>query len=309
MCGYCAEEIALDILSNEVRGNLQMKNLSTNLHRYYFLRESPDFVSALDRLRRSLALKRVPFYSEIPHKIVLCRGLEVLLKGGFDSAPYQRLLKMSLYRDAISTLCSGEMREAFESATQGLTCGHLGMLYDAETYFWEGRVKKLQTLSTAIPSCLDLLRHYISWWLDGNGLQMVDEYSVTNEEYFRFALLFRAIFFSTLLVGRISAGRKIMSAIACKCPAGTPVIDGDDVWLQRIATHKLYSIEGFDAFIEHLSKFRYGHFFYIDQVCGFSVEQKQALLTEVRSLLDAERSYDLILMSEWLGNDVGENLF
>lgn len=305
MCGYCTEGIALDLLSSDVRGNLQMKDLGNNLSRYFYLRETPDFIIGLGSLRRSLAHKRLLFFEEVPHSVVLYRGLEILLEHGFSSPAYQGLLKHSLYRDAITAICSNEQRKSFETATVGLKIEHLGLLYDAETYLWGERSKQLRTLANVLPSCRNLLKHYISWWLDGLELQK-DDYCVTDKEDSGFSFLFRAFYFSILVVGSCSAGKKILQAIIQRNPSGTPGPGGEDLWLQRLAALKLFNLEGFDAFCKHLTSIRATHYYFLDSVNGFSFEQKRMLLDEVRRHPITETSDDFISLSRWLSKELGE---
>lgn len=307
MCGYCTEKIAIEILTSDVRGNLQMTDLGSNLYRYFFLRETPDFISGLESLKRSLAHKRLPFFSEVPHRVLLYRGMGILLEQGFESPAYQKLLKQSLYREAIVTLCSDKNRKAFESATEGFNIEHLGMLYDAETYFWGDRCKQLRTLTHILPSCRNMLKHYVSWWLNGRGLNKVDEYSLASEEKARFLLLFRAVYFSVLMVGSCSAGKKMLAAVIEKEPVGTPAIDGEDLWLQRIAALKLYNLEGFEAFLKRLTTIRATIFYCLDIARNFSLEKKQLLLDEVRRHSETDTTDNFISLSRWLGGESGFN--
>jgi hypothetical protein len=306
MCGYCSDDKALDILESDVREELKVNDLGSSLYRYFYLRETPAFTSSLDKLRRDLARKQLPFFSEVPHRVLLCRGLEILMGHGFHSQEYQILLKKPLYRDAIVSLCSRDMRKAFEDATEGLGIEALGTLYDAETYFWGDRSRQLCTLATILPACRNLLKHYISWWLDGNGLHK-DEYCASTVDDARLSLLFRTIYFSILVVGSCSAGKKMMQAIIEKEPATTPSPDGDVVWLQRVAALKLYDLEGFETFRRRLPAFRHGHYFHVYQHRGFSDDQKQMLLDDVVNLMDADRTDSRILMSMWLRKDLGLN--
>lgn len=318
MCGYCTERSALEILGDDVRGNLQMKAVGYNLGRYFHLRETPDFIMALERIRRSLAQRRLTFFSEVPPAVLLYRGLEILLTQGFESPAYQQILKKPLYRDAIIAVCSGEDRKKFESATEGLEMEHLGLLYDAETYFWGDRSKQLRTLSKVLPSCRSLLKHYISWWLTGQELQkndlsaMMEETGImdpindiTEEEHSRFNLLGRALYFSILTVGSCSAGKKMLLAVAQRLPAGVPYFDGEDLWLQRIAAVKLYDMEGFESFCRHITSIRATCYLYIDLIRGFSIEQKQVLLEEVRRNPDADNTDNFVFMSRWLSKELG----
>ena len=304
MCGYCTEQTALDILKRDMTGALQMKELGSDVSRFFYLRESPDFLLALDRLKRSLAQKRLSFSPGIPHQVLLYRGLEILLQQGYSSPAYQRLLKHPLYRDTVATLCNNEQRNDFVSATAGLNDDYLGVLYEPETYFWGERSKELRTLANVLPSCRNMLKHYISWWLDGKNLKKVDESCLAKEEYSRFSMLFRAVYFSVLMVGSCSAGKKMVGAIVEKEPAATPSVVGDDLWLQRVAALKLYDLAGFDAFSKHLTTTRATNFYFIDIVRGFSLKQKQLLLDEVRRHAETDTSDNYVSLSRWLIDEV-----
>lgn len=304
MCGYCTEPIALDILKRDLSGTLQMKELGADVSRYFYLREAPEFLPALNRLKRSLAQKRQPFSPSIPHQVLLYRGLEILLQHGYASPEYQRLLKQSLYRDAVAALCNNDQRNEFESATAGLKVEYLGVLYEPETYFWGERSKELRTLANVLPSCRNMLKHYISWWLEGKSLKKVDEYVLAEGEYSRFSLLFRAVYFSFLMVGSCSAGKKMVGAILEKTPASTPWFDGDDLWLQRVAALKLYDLAGFDAFLKYLTTTRATNFYFIYIVRGFSLIQKQLLLDEVRRYPESDTTDDYISLLRWLSKEL-----
>jgi len=302
MCGYCTEEIALTVLKGEVSGTLQMKELESNLHRYFYLREAPDFLPVLDRLKRSLAHKRLPFFPEIPQHVLLCRGLEILLQHGYSSPVYQRLLKQNLYRETVAALCNKEQRDDFESTTVGFNVDYLGVLYEPETFFWGERSKDLRTLATVLPACRNMLKHYVSWWLDGNDLKIEDKCGVADEEQKRFSLLFRTFYFSILMVGSCSAGKKMLGAIVEKSPAATPLFEGDDLWLQRVATLKLYELEGFDTFLKHLTTTRATNYYFLDVVRDFTFEQKQILLDEARHYPETETTDNIVSLIMWLNS-------
>jgi len=293
MCGTCVEHYALEILLKDVRGNLQMESLWGQPCHYFYLREASNFITAMDRTKRSFARKKQPFFEEVPHGVVLYRGLEMLLEQGFDSPEYQKLLKITLYRDAIAALCADGTRKAFDSSTEGLNIEPLGMLYDSETYFSGERSNLLRTHPQMFSLCKNLLEHYISWWLEGeeqneNDLQaMMEEtgildtlYKVTVEDRSRFYLLCRAIYFSILAFGCCSDGNKMLLAVAQGQLKGAPSMLGEDLWLQRVATLKLYDLEGFDTFLKYLTTIRPTNYCFLDIVRSFSVEQKKKLLNE-----------------------------
>lgn len=317
MCGYCIEQIALNIIFDDVRGNLKIKSVSFNPARYFYLRETKDFTSSLERLQRSFAQKHQSFFSEVPPEVILYRGLEILLEQGFTSPTYQQLLKKPLYRDAIVATCSDEKRKEFELATEGLDIPHLGLLYEAETYFWGERSKQLRALAHVLPSCRNLLKHYISWWLKGQKLQkndldaIMDETGIfdpindiSEEEHHRFNILCRAIYFCILMVGSCSAGKKMLLAIAQRPSAGVPWFSGDELWLNRIAALKLYDLEGFDAFLKHLKTIRATNFYYVCMVREVSHRQLQLMLDEVRRHPEADTTDNYLSLSKFLGSEL-----
>ena len=304
MCGFCTEQIALEVLKNELSGNLHMKDLGSNLHRHFYLRETPDFLPALDRLKRSLAHKRLSFFPDTPHHVLLHRGLEILLQHGYSSPEYQCLLKQNLYRETVAALCNNEQRNNFETATAGLNVNYFGVLYEPETFFWGERSKGLRTLATVLPACRNMLKHYVSWWLDGNDMNIEDECGVADDDYKWFSLLFRAFYFSVLVVGSCSAGKKMLGAIAEKLPAGTPSFEGDDLWLQRVAALKLYDLEGFETFLKHLTTTSSTNYYFLDVVRSFSFEQKQILLDEARHYPETETTDNFISLMKWLNSEM-----
>ena len=311
----CAEKHVLDILSDDIRGSLRMNSLEVVGGSYYYLRETPDFISALDRLRRAQIQE---FSVEVPPIVILFRGLEVLLTKGFNSPEYQQLLKRPLYRNAIAASCSAEKRKEFESATEGLKVDHLGLLYDAETYFWAKRSRVLLTITDLLPSCRNILKHFISWWLNDQELQVNDFLAmrektapmeplneVPDGEQSRFDLLSRALYFSILTVGGSAADKKTLLPVAQRSIAGVHCFNGVDLWLQRVAALKLYELEGFESLSKKVATLRSTYYYYIDLIRGFSLEQKQLLLDEVRRHPDANTTDYNICMSKWLCEDLG----
>lgn len=313
MCGSCTNNRALEILSDDVQGRLKMKEVGFSPYGYLYLRETPEFIPALNRMIRSLAQKRLPFFSEIPHEVMLFRGLEILLEKGFDSLDYQALLKKAAYRDAIAALCSPEARKEFAGATQGLNIDRMGMLCDTETYFCKNMLKPAEIAA----ECKILLEHYVSWWLQGEGLgkndllAMMEETGimdpindVTDADRTRFALLCRAIYFSILVIGRTAGGKQLLLAIAQKGPVGISSFDGDDLWLQRVATLRLYDLEGFEPFLGYLTSIRASNYYFLDIVRNFTVQQKMRLLKEARRHPEDETSDGFMNVITWLEQSI-----
>ncbi len=319
MCGYCMERIALDILKRDVQGSLQMKDLGSDMNCYFYLRETSDFLSAADRVRRSRQHRT--FFSD-PPGVAFDRGLEILFEHGFDSSAYQRLLKKPFYREEIIATCTDSRRRDFETLSEGLQVDNLGLLYQAETFFWGNNSKVLRNLDHILPACRNILKHYISWWLDGKALDSGDllakldnlghlerinagyaeqtsEASLSRAQDFRFGVLFTAVYFSILMVGSCSAGKKMLLAIAQRNPAETPGPCADDLWLQRVAALRLYDLEGFEAFSRRVTTLHATSLIYIDLMRGFTKEQRELLLDIVTIQPDATQE-DLCDKARWL---------
>lgn len=331
MCGYCTEKIALIILSEESRGSQKKRHLmDDHLGRYFYLRETTYFPYALDRIKRDMIRKKQAMLSEVMPEIVLLRGLEILLSQGFDSPAYQKLIRNPLFKKSIAASCCSAERKYFDSLTEGLEIVHLGLLYDAETFLTAERSKNLLALALALPACQNLLKHYISWWLDGKEIEIsgfmakmgeLDIWDRINRaEYadqsqaaafsraldYRFSLLVRALYFSILMLGSCSAGKKMLLAVAQRYPAETPGFDCVDLWLQRVGALKLYDMEGFDIFCKHVTTIRATSYYYINLVRGFSIEQKKLLLEEVTRNPDAEHNDNMLSITNWLCDESGE---
>jgi len=295
MCGYCLETIALDILRDDIAGKLKSKDLGSNLHRYFYLREVSDIVPALE------LIKHDPKHEELTQRAIFYRGLEILITEGFESVAYQRLLKQSNYRQAVGDFCGDLAKSEYEDAVQGLDTAFLKHLYEPETYFWKDRANQLKALSNILPACQKMLRHYISWWHLGVNLQSEGEYSLDSHEYARFTIISRAVYFSILVIGSCSAGKKLLQKIVVNNPYGTLDEGGDDLWLQRIAAIKLYELEGLKPFINQIAVIRPTLYLYLDMLQPFSTEQKELLLNEASRFSITRATDNNICLFKWLG--------
>lgn len=313
MCGWCVERYALEIIVLEQRKPFPGKVYGDSLGRYFHLRECSDFPSALERLQRSMKRRGLIPEQELHDGIVLLRTMETLLLYGFASAEYQHLIRQKLVRTIIVKACSESATTAFREATAGLGVGALAPLYDADTYHSAAKADEMRRLSLS-PACQRLLRHYRSWWLQGEGLRKNDldkrmaETGILDpiediafEEHERFNLLLPAIFFSVILLGRLPSGERVMQALASEGLSGVPWFTGEELWLQRLAALHYYDLMGFDALATNLDRFRATLFYYIDLKRGFTAEQKRQLLELARQNPELVKWDDNMSIVEWLG--------
>ena len=233
---------------------------------------------------------------------------------------YQGLVQQDLVRNLIITACDEKWLPDFVKATASLAVEPLAVLYDPATYLTAVGAQKLQNKTLLIPACLDMLWHYHSWWLLGDGLikNDLDERmaktgiydpieDITNDQHERFYLLLRSIYFSLLLLGRDNSCTEMLPHLVELYPHGVPWFLGDDLWLQRVAALALYDLIGFDAFLEYLEEFRATVFYYVDQKRAFTPEQKSQLLDVVRKNPEFDRGDDYMSIEEWLSESVDES--
>lgn len=315
MCGWCLEGIALELLEKELRGIFPSKEIreGCGIEPGFYLREASDFPAAFERLKRNLVLRRIVPLEKLPAEIILLRAMEILLVHGFRSDVYQRLVRQDLFRSLITRACGREMRQEFIFTTESLATDPLVVLYEADTFLDEKSSHALGNLVSMLPSCKKLLGHYYSWWLKGKGLwkndllQRMEETGImdplddiADDQHARFKLLLRSIYFSVIVAGKYRAGSNILLKLAQTDPAGVPMFDGDDLWLQRVAALKHYDLVGFDGFMERFPVLRATHFYYINLVRGFTVKEKEQIRDKYFKHQESRRNDDYITIEDML---------
>ena len=308
MCGYCIERQAVEIMSCETQGILRIRSTWGAWEYYFYLRESLDFLRALDRLSRSFVRRRIPFFSQVSPHNVLYRGLELLIQDGFNSPRYQQLLTRRLYKEAVATACSEDERKEFEAATDGLDVSSLVILYDADTYLTGKHDVSLNDELAA--SCKSLLEYYYSWWLLGEGkiTTYFDDDGIRRVivDYARCSSLVRGIFYGLMQAPQLPNGKEMLRRIVETCPAGGPGGADETLWLQRVAALKFYDLEDPNLFYQHLTSFRASIFEYIDIVRKFTPEQKIQLLDEARLYPEELTTDSRLNITEWLSQELAD---
>ena len=310
MCEYCIEySHALDILEKDVRGTVLLDEQMQCFcpADYFFLRESPDFPKALERWEHAKQREGLDLLSIMPPSVILYRGLEILVERGFESQQYQRLLRMPLYCEAIEKACDREVRNLYEVNATTLCICNFGRLYEAETYFQEERGLLVADGAHLFKECVAFLQHFTacSQLAETSYDPRFGEYGGTASlEYSFQGLIIRALLLSILVTGKYASGREVLYGVAKQAPAWLSGPEGDGLWLQRFAALKLYDLEGFELFRNHLTTLRATCYYYINLVRNFSREQKQMLLDEVRVNPEADQTDCNIVMSEWLEKEL-----
>ena len=318
MCGWCFEGMALDILEKEIRGIFPSKDIreGCGFEPDFYLREASDFPTAFENLKRSMVRRRIVPLENLSSEIILFKAIEILVREGFQSAGYQRLMKQDLFRRIIIKGCGKELREKFIVEANEFDAEPFSILYDADTFLKEDCSRALGKIAAMLPPCNRLLGHYYSWWLKGNGLrkndlgQLMEETGildplddVTADQHERFGILLRSIYFSILVAGKYMASKKVMLKLAKTYPAGVPLFEGYDLWLQRVAALNLYDLIGFENFLKLLPELRATHFYYINLMRGFTAAEKGQIRDEHQkypesTLNDAYLTIDDVLATQ-----------
>jgi len=317
MCGWCVERgIVLDTIKNEMLGILPEKkkfnegNFWEKLEVICYLREATGFVKAFDWFRQEIGTAKIPSMDCLPTETIFLRALEIRTVKGFSNPEYQKLLHSPLFRSLIKKACGSKWETIFAQATRGLDASPLSILYNADSFLYDNRSLELLRFDQVLPACRNLLKHYYSWWLKGEGLRKNDLHvmmeetgifdpidDIAEDQCDRFNILIRTLYFSVLTIGKFKASKKILWALANKPPAGVPKFLGNDLWLQRVSALTLYDMVGFDKFIKYFPDFRITIFYYIGLKRGYTDAQKK-LLRDAAQQYPENDSYALMSIED-----------
>ncbi len=315
MCGHCTEWIAFNQLE-QGQGHRRVQ-LSDGLACEFYLQEADDPYLALKKINAAARRHEVDPQKFGLSAALLCRGIDVLLGHGFDSPPYQQLLRNRRFRRAVATSCSVVGQQKFMALASTLAIEPLGALYDEATFTDRGAASRLKLIVPFQSASVAILRHYIQWWLLGEGvkkndlLKQMEETGildpiedVSTESREAFDALFPALWYSLNFLGPYAADRTMLWELVTTPLNGVPWFYAHDLWLQRRAALFLYDREGFHPFFRGLGQYRTSLILYLDLKRGLGAEQKDLLRQALNALpLDGLRDDDLQL-GEWLAGSV-----
>ncbi|TSK06622.1 MAG: hypothetical protein FPO08_08150 [Geobacter sp.] len=308
MCGYCHEEAALDLLTQVECTPLSPGDHFGAFEWLVYMRETPDYLGAFFHHKWSVNRRKIVEINTLDKDVAVFRALEILLHEGAKSTPYRNLIVEPAFKRAIQMACSDDVREDFDKMTAAIDISPLAVLYDSATYLDQGIGLRQSPLRPLMVASVNLMQHYISWWLknandrkrEREELDKMAEFAdwlagneddaskssveepvnappkLLDGDSQRFTVLARALYFAIQLLGKHRAGIPLLRQVAKNAPR-TPDFIGHDLWLQRVAALKLYDLVGFDAFVANFADFRAIFFEYIDLLRGFSHEQKRQL--------------------------------
>ncbi len=295
MCGYCTEVIAYDVAAAEKRGALPPIDLFAGATQH--LQSTNDLHATLERIKAVAHSKDVAAINLVDDEAIICRAIDILVLKGFDSAEYQQLLRNTLFRKAIFRSCSRKRRQQAERlASAGAFGGLIDLLYRTETFTTSGGAQHL-SLGSLLDDCTKAGEWYVAWWLDDETERDAE---IDPEENWRFRCIFRALFFSVILLGRQSKGKALLLRVVTTLPARCPNFDALDLWLQRHAALCLFDVYGIGPFLEELHHIRDSLIYHLDLKRVLTAAQKTALLDVVRSRPEAAATDDYFSLSEWL---------
>ena len=285
MCGVCVEPAAIRIVAEEAQGPIHEKmnfNEIFQLDVIFYLRETTNFMETFDWLRQGIGNEKITSVNRLPAEIIILRALEMRIEQGFNDPAYQKLLSQPLFRSLIRKVCGKKWQNDFTETTKGLELDPLSILYNADTFLKDNKLLESMKIVDVLPACRRLLKHYHSWWLKGEtlGKNNCDDRTKVSDlnSVDRFDLLLRAIYFSVITIGNIKASKHILWELAHNRQAGGSTFEANDLWLQRVASLKLYDMVGFDKFIKYFPDFRVTLFYYIGLRRGYTQTQKKLLL-------------------------------
>jgi len=243
MCGYCTEEIALDIARNG-EGRKPSYNKSLPFEICLYLQETQDLNTAVEILND--IVDDPDKLDSVIADVILCRLTQLLFGNGFNSE-YQNLIKNQAVQWTIETRCSLKMRATVGRMDVPFAAQRLMKLYDPKIYLDEREWDRLISGNSIVSDCVAVLQFYIDWWLNGIGLQknstavssngatIVDYLNERNQdECNRFELLFRVFFFSVLVISRLRDHSELIQELKIKNPYYMPDFFGMDLWVRRV---------------------------------------------------------------------------
>lgn len=311
MCGHCTERQAFNVLESQRK--VQQPPVSGWLDCEFYLQEAGQLIHAMNRITVSARRKKNNPLSLFSPEVVLCRGLEVLFRDGFDSSAYQQLLSNPQFRLVLGVTCSDGLPQEFSALSPILGIEPFGALYNERTFACRDAAARLMPNAPLKLAAVAILEHYIQWWHLGVGLvkndldKRMEETGImdpiediSDESHAEFKALFRTFWYSLLLLGPDPSHGTLLVKLMAAQPKGIPLFVAHDLWLQRQAALYLYDLQGLAPFIKNLGEYRTSLLYYIDLKRGIRSDEKSALQQAVGLLPKGvlwDHNFDL---TDWL---------
>ncbi|MDP2833400.1 MAG: hypothetical protein Q8Q28_08960 [Pseudomonadota bacterium] len=305
MCGYCIEYNTFTAIYNAHSG--QSTNLDPNgIELIGYLQDLPDVQSILANLPADMA------DDGTLSSIIACRGLEILMAQGFDSAAYQSLLKTPAYLSALEVFTSAGDAENPLPADPRFDLSAAYWVWDKSTYFEPGYLDRQLRLWT-LPDAMSLLKQYVDFRLQGIGLHRNDLEErmrqtgvfdpiedITADDREAFDAHFPAFWCALHWLAMQPEGAPCLWEVISHEPIGVPEFAGLDLWFQRRAALLAYDRFGFVPFLKDLSPVRTELFQFIGLMRQITSEERASLLEALQQLEAPEPKGMYFNLRQWL---------
>jgi hypothetical protein len=134
MCGYCTEDLAIEIAIQESKG-IQFDFLNDDarvleMQCYFYLQETNDIEQSIDHFNKNKGL----YDNELLHEIILCRIIGSLFINGFRGI-HNNLIEKKIVSWALRHSCSSEIKSRIcKSKFSYIKDTPLMNLYDINTF-------------------------------------------------------------------------------------------------------------------------------------------------------------------------------
>lgn len=289
MCGYCTESYVFRILEQQkAQCNVQCNE---PFECEFFLQEEENLHVALNAITSQVCQPQIPLDLDFSSLTLLCRGLELLLRQGFDSPSYQKLLGNHHFRVALKKVCTPKPQKKFNRLSSEKGFGSLCLLYERATYTNGAMAKRLQVCVDRKSEAGSLLQYYIRWWLFGRGLKKDWRYKtiavISKDSRHDFDDIFLAVWYSVVLLGTEPEGKQFLRQIVATNP-DTPEFIAYDLWLQRKAMLLLFDREGLSGLGNEFWPARTSLLYYLDLKRGLTSKQKKFILASFSATQESE---------------------
>lgn len=305
MCGYCIETNTFCAIENARAGH-PIDVAPDYIGLIGYLQDLPDIQSVLANLPTDMA------NDETLSSIIACRGLEILMAQGFDSAAYQSLLKTPAYHSALEAFTSAAGPENPSPADPRFDLSSACWVWDKSTFF-EASYLDRQLQLWPLPEAMSLLKQYVDFRLKGIGLHRNDLekqlrqtgvfdpiQDITEEDREVFAMHFPAFWGALHWLALHPEGLPCLWEVISNVPIGVPEFAGLELWLQRRAALLTYDRLGFAPFLNDLSPVRTELFQFIGLLRQVSREERAGLLEGLEQLETPEPQGMNFNLRQWL---------
>ncbi len=307
MCGYCIENNAFGRLADAMAGRA-VQPITRRIEAIAYLQNAPDIGQAL----AAMTLPANVADCDVGALVIACRGLEVLVRQGFDSLAYQALLTCPTFMVAVSNVTGESRQNAYLAADPRFDLTVARWIVDRRTFteagYLDGMLRRWR-----LDDGVSLLRQYADFRLKGVGLHRNDldaQFSQTGvydpvqdlctEDRQAVEDRFPAFWTALLWLEQQPEGAAHLWDMVCHDPIGVPDFEGLELWLQRRATLAAYDRPGLTPFLRDIASVRPELYQYVAVMRTISIGDRASLLDAVSRLEYGDHQGDNFSLRQWL---------